>query len=76
MNPNNTIDTLEWLTTGQAARLMRIAPGTLQNWRTQGKGPPFIKRGNNVYYTKTNIELFLDSFCGVYKSTTEWKRDK
>lgn len=69
----NIINPNDLLTTGQAASLLKLAPGTLQNWRTQGIGPEFIKRRNNVFYPKEAILEFLDRHSRRYKSTKEWK---
>ena len=66
----------EWLTTGQAARALKLAPGTLQNWRTKGKGPGFIKRDNNVFYPREAIEAYLKEICQLYQSTAQWKEQK
>jgi predicted site-specific integrase-resolvase len=38
-----------------AARRLRIAVGTLQNWRWQGKGPAYIKSGRTVLYAESDI---------------------
>ncbi len=63
----------ELLTTGQAASELKLAPGTLQNWRSKGQGPKFRKRGRNVYYHIKEIERYKkEEFC-EYGSTSEWK---
>lgn len=69
------VDPSEWLTTGQAAGLLKLAPGTLQNWRSQGRGPSFIKRGNSVFYTRKALQEYLQKYSSSYNSTTEWKED-
>lgn len=33
-----------------------VTVGTLANWRTQGKGPPFIKFGSRVRYPLAKLE--------------------
>jgi|RhiMetdeSRZDD1v2_1073273.scaffolds.fasta_scaffold2852332_1 excisionase family DNA binding protein len=33
------------LTTEQAAELLQLSPRTLRRWRTEGKGPPYIRLG-------------------------------
>lgn len=63
----------DWLTTGQAAAFLKLAPGTLQNWRTLGKGPMFVKHGNNVYYPKDALMDYLYNHRKLYSSTTQWK---
>ena len=34
----------------QAAAVLGISPGTLENWRVRGYGPPYIKISNLVKY--------------------------
>jgi hypothetical protein len=36
-----------------------FSEGTLANWRVKGNGPRFIKRGNRVFYFKTDIDNWL-----------------
>lgn len=62
-----------YLTTGQASRLLQIAPGTLQNWRSLGTGPKFIKHRRNVYYAKSEIERYRAESFISFSSTAEWK---
>jgi hypothetical protein len=38
-----------------AARRLRISPITLANWRSQGKGPAYIKSGRTVLYAEADI---------------------
>ncbi len=35
-----------------------IKPNTLSNWRQNGKGPKFVKLGNNVGYTIAEVEKY------------------
>lgn len=46
------------LTPAEAAARLRVAPGTLSNWRVQGIGPRFIKFGRKVLYPVAEIEKF------------------
>ena len=75
LNPNTTPQTnpQNWLTTMQAARLLKCAPGTLANKRVRGEGPPFIKYGGSVFYAKSIIEQHLAQKACLYHSTSEWK---
>lgn len=63
----------DFLTTGQAAWELQIAPGTLQNWRSQGIGPQFIKHRRSVYYLRSEIERYKRKHFMTFSSTTEWK---
>jgi predicted DNA-binding transcriptional regulator AlpA len=44
------------LSTEDAAPLVGVSPGTLQNWRVSGTGPKFIKAGRSVVYDPADIE--------------------
>ena len=35
---------------------LSMSPRTLQRWRQDGKGPPFLKLGGRVVYRLTDIE--------------------
>ena len=73
MRDVTNFDTSKWLTTGQAASYLKLAPGTLQNWRSKGKGPKFIKRGNNVYYPMKSLEDYIARHTNLFGSTAQWK---
>ena len=51
-----------------AARL-RLAEGTLSNWRVQGKGPAFVKIGGKICYRDEDLDAFIAS--GLRSSTSE-----
>lgn len=46
------------LTAEELADRWRMSPGTLQNHRTQGKGPKFIKFGRRVLYPLSEVEAY------------------
>lgn len=78
-NPQMTVSDIypeDCLTTGQAARELQVAPGTLQNWRSQGTGPTFIKHRRNVYYLKSEIQAYKRKHFCMFNSTAEWKMSK
>lgn len=70
---NAQISPEHYLTTGQAARELSLAPGTLQNWRTEGIGPKFFKHRNRVFYLKTDIQAYMAEHYIVCRSTAEWR---
>lgn len=46
----------------EAARLLDIAPGTLQVWRSTGRYHlPFVKVGRKVRYRRDDLLAWLDS---------------
>jgi hypothetical protein len=46
------------LTADELATRWRMSPGSLQNWRTQGKGPKWIKFGKRVLYPLAVVEKY------------------
>jgi hypothetical protein len=43
-----------------------VSAGTLRNWRSQGRGPPFVKVGRQVLYPIVGLEAWERSrtWCG------------
>lgn len=62
------------LTTGEAADILRLSPRTLERFRVEGAGPPYIKLGSGkrarVVYRKSDLEDWIDS--SVFVSTSEY----
>ena len=52
-----------FLTSKEVADRWRLSDQTLANWRSAGKGPPFIRVGSRVLYPVEGIHAFekLDS---------------
>ncbi len=63
----------ECLTTGQAARELCLAPGTLQNWRSEGIGPKFFKHRHRVFYLISEIQTYKKENYILCSSTADWK---
>ena len=55
-----------------AAKLLTIKPKTLQAWRVNGGGPPFIKIGRCVRYRTKDLDEFMRG--GLRKSTSEYTK--
>ncbi|MGE4296468.1 MAG: helix-turn-helix transcriptional regulator [Desulfovibrionaceae bacterium] len=49
------------LTTQEAAHLLCLAPGTLEVWRSLGRGPKYQKLGRRVVYDQRDLEEFATS---------------
>jgi excisionase family DNA binding protein len=47
------------LTTKEAAEFLRLKPHTLENMRSQGKGPIFLKLGGRVFYHRADLKAWL-----------------
>ena len=48
------------LTVTEAADYLRVTKSTLDQWRTAGKGPRFIKAGKRVLYDSRDLDRWLD----------------
>jgi hypothetical protein len=44
-----------------AAVFLGIAPATLRNWRSQGRGPQYIRLGRRIVYRREYLEQYLDA---------------
>ena len=53
------------LTLEEAASDLRVASGTLYNWRHTGTGPKSIKVGSRVRYRQTDLDLWIDATSKV-----------
>jgi hypothetical protein len=49
------VDSDKLLTEIQAADLLRMSSRTLQAWRGQGVGPPFIRAGRAIRYRRSDV---------------------
>jgi DNA-binding transcriptional MerR regulator len=54
------IHLLPLLRTEEAAPLAGVAAKTLENWRTLGLGPKFIKAGRRVLYDPADLLVWRD----------------
>jgi hypothetical protein len=55
MSIPNPHDPEELLDEHYAARLMSVSPRTLQSWRSEHKGPPYVKCGRLVRYRRGSL---------------------
>lgn len=46
---------IKYLTTEELALRWRMSPGSLANWRSQNKGPSYVKVGLKALYALTEI---------------------
>ena len=47
------------ISNAELARRLDRTPDTLAAWRKSGKGPPFIRIGNRVFYREEDYETWL-----------------
>ena len=64
LNGENVISP-ELLTVEEAANYLRIAPGTLYNWRHAGRGPKATNVGRSLRYRRTDLEKWLESLSSA-----------
>ena len=69
MNRSQAKDS-ECLDTRESARLLGLSPRTLEKWRYEGSGPPFLKMGRRVLYTKEDLVAWM--YRRRCHSTSEW----
>ena len=62
-----------FLTSKEVADRWRLSDQTLANWRSAGKGPPFIRVGTRVLYPVEGIHAFekLDTGWLTSESTSQ-----
>src|SRR4029077_14987698 len=53
-------DDSEWLTLGQAARILGVAQSTIRKWSDAGRVPAFYTPGGHRRYRRTDLETFLE----------------
>ena len=53
--PHHPVDTTD------ASLIVGCAPRTLDNWRSQGRGPRFIRVGRLIRYRISDLEAYLDA---------------
>lgn len=58
-----------------AAIYTGFSEGTLANWRVDGKGPAFMKRGGRIFYLKPILDEWLTG-NGVFGSTMQVRLNK
>jgi predicted DNA-binding transcriptional regulator AlpA len=49
-----------YLDTRPAAALTAIAAATLECWRRDGEGPPYVKLGKLVKYRRVDLDAFME----------------
>lgn len=61
------------LTTAEASRWFdgKFSVSTLNNWRSQGRGPKFMRLGGKVFYSLDELERWKEG--NVYSSTSNYR---
>jgi len=50
----------EYLKDKAAGEVLGFAPVTLQEWRREGKGPPFVRLGRSVRYRRADLDAWAE----------------
>jgi excisionase family DNA binding protein len=51
-----------WMTPKEAAAYISVHPGTMHNWRSQGKGPTYKVVGTRIVrYHRQDLDAFLSA---------------
>ena len=50
------------LTSRQTAAALGVHWNTTKKWRSQGRGPDFVRRGRSVFYTEASVEQFRQTW--------------
>ncbi|WP_429649227.1 helix-turn-helix transcriptional regulator [Skermanella aerolata] len=45
----------------ELAERLKVKPRTLQDWRSSGKGPQFVRAGRAIRYRQSDIDAWLQS---------------
>jgi predicted DNA-binding transcriptional regulator AlpA len=51
----------KYLTAAEVEQLFGISQKTLANWRSQGRGPQYLKIGHGVRYAAEDLEKWAES---------------
>jgi predicted DNA-binding transcriptional regulator AlpA len=54
-------ETTKLLDTAEAAVYLRLATQTLAKWRSQGRGPSFVRLGGSVFYRLSELDQFIEA---------------
>ena len=49
------------LTPDEVSQLLSIKPGTLRQWRSQGRGPTYTHVGRFVRYPRAELRAYLEA---------------
>jgi len=63
------MDKVQVVNDREAARFLGLAPQTLRNWRTNRRGPKYVRLGGRIVYRLVDLNEFLNR--GVIDPATE-----
>lgn len=72
MPDSHTTEPDEALTAQEVARILRVTPAALRQWRYKRVGPPWIRLGKLVRYRRSDLTAWLAGFQAHQSSDTPW----
>lgn len=63
-----------YLSTRQAAELLGLSPRTLERYRGSGEGPPFMRMGRGVRYSRADLDAWMEHGRPPAKSRKNGKK--
>lgn len=48
------------LTTEEVASSLEVTEHTLAMWRSEGKGPKFVRLGRGIFYRRADVQEWID----------------
>lgn len=49
------------LTTEEVAASLEVTEHTLAMWRSEGKGPKFVRLGRGIFYRRSDVQEWIDA---------------
>jgi hypothetical protein len=53
-----------WLSPEQVAKKLGLSLETISTWRTQGRGPPWVFAGDDVWYNEADFTRWFEEMTG------------
>lgn len=52
----------------EAARALNTCTGSLQRWRSQRRGPAYVKIGGKVFYPRARLAEYVRAHTNLYET--------
>lgn len=59
------------LTTEEVAGSLEVTEHTLAMWRSEGKGPKFVRLGRGIFYRRSDVQEWIDASVVPLANQTE-----
>jgi excisionase family DNA binding protein len=61
MKTQEPLNLPDYLTVTEAAKLLRVTPRTLANWRADGQGPSWSRLGRQILYRRQSVLQYINA---------------